>query len=92
MVVGEVENGELRIKRKEKKKWLHYSSNDSAAIFLFYILAKQLHVRISTLNSQLILVPLNVTLRLASLLILQVWKNACICPDSNIIISPPSER
>lgn len=52
MVVGEVENGELRV-----KKWLHYSSNDSAAIFLFYIVAKQLHVRISTLNSPLSTYP-----------------------------------
>ena len=40
----------------------------------------------------LILVPLDITLRLASLFILQILKNACICPDSNIIISPPSER
>ena len=66
--------------RVENEKWKATIQPDSAA-----------NSPLSTLHSQLILVPLNVTLRLASLLILQVLQDACIRTDGNIVVFPASE-
>ena len=39
-----------------------------------------------------ILVPLNITLSLASLLILQVLQDTCVRTDCHIVVFPTSER
>lgn len=52
---------------------------------LLFTLSLNIHYRFP-------LIPLNVTLRLTSLLILQVLQNTCIRTDCNIVILPTSER